>query len=160
MPVAMFVGRPKSKVEMQLQLELGLIYFGVKVLGERMPSDWQDELIKHQMIHPHNHYKLDGYALTTRQSDKKIVYGANPQSKEAREAHVSVMVEYALNNMHKIKFLRLLKEMVNFSVDDRTDYDACMAFGYSLLALGAHYETEKKKETEAQMIKTFKLKTA
>ena len=54
------------------------------------------------------------------------------------------MVEYALNNVHKIKFLRLLKDMVNFNINSRTDYDACMAWGYSLMGLKEHALPVKK----------------
>lgn len=160
MPIAMFLGRPQSKTTFQTQLELGLTYFGIKVLGERVPSDWQDNMIKSMMLLPHTSPKLDGYALTTNQSDKKIVYGVNPQSKDAREAHVSEMVEYSLNNMHKIRFLRLLKDMVHFDVNNRTEYDTCMAWGYSLLGLRANFNKVIPKANSNEMIRTFKLRTA
>ena len=40
--------------------------------------------------------------------------------------------------------MRLLKDMVNFNINARTDFDACMAWGYALMGLKEHALPIKK----------------
>jgi hypothetical protein len=135
MPVAMFIGRPKTKKEFHEQIFWGLEYYGVKMLAERSPTDWEDYAIEKFYASDLEAYKKVGYLCTTKRSDKKDTYGISPQDKEAREQHLTEMVEYSINNMGKIWFLRILKDMVGFNINDRTIFDACMAWGYSLMAV-------------------------
>jgi hypothetical protein len=137
-PVAMFLGKPDTKGEFHLQIQYGLEYYGVKMLAERSPTDWEDYFTSEniRLASPLDHVKKYGYLIETKRWDGSSVYGIpSQQSKNAIEQHLTVMKEYALNNMKKIKYLRLLRDMVHFDIDDRTKYDACMAFGYSLMAL-------------------------
>lgn len=135
--VAMFLGRPSRKLEFFMQLHYGLEYYGVKMLGERSPTDWIDYFTENDLASPEEEKKVYGYLTGTKRADDSFVYGIpNQQSKNTMEAHLTLMIEYALNNMHKIPFIRLLKEMIKFNIADRTDYDCCMAFGYALMALG------------------------
>lgn len=135
-PIAMFLGRPETKGAFHTQIQYGLEYYGIKMLAERSPTDWEDWFIDKGLASPLDHYKKWGYLITTKRADDSEVYGIpNQQNKNTIEQHLTVMVEYALNNMHKIPFLRLLRDMLKFNISDRTDYDACMAFGYALMAL-------------------------
>jgi hypothetical protein len=144
MPVAMFLGRPKTKEEFHNQIFYGIEYFGVKMLAERSPTDWEDYAIMKRYASPLDSSKKQGYLISTKRANNSEVYGIAPQDKEAREQHLTEMVEYSLNNIKKIKFLRLLKDMVNFNINARTDYDACMAWGYALMGLKEHALPVKK----------------
>lgn len=137
MPVLMFIGRPKTKPEFHNQVYWALEYYGIKMLAERSPTDWEDYAVNPQnkLASPIDYIKKHGYLVTTKRSNGTEVYGIAPQDKEAIEQHLTEMVEYAQNNMHKIKFVRLLKDMLKFNVKDRTVFDACMAWGYALMAL-------------------------
>lgn len=135
MPVAMFIGRPSTKIEFHKQVYWGLQYFGIKMLAERSPTDWEDYAVENKLASPIDFFKKHGYLVTTKRSNGTEVYGIAPQDKEAMEQHLTEMVEYALNNMHKIRFMRILKDMVKFNIKDRTVFDACMAWGYALMAL-------------------------
>lgn len=145
MPVAMFLGRPKTKKEFHDQVFWGLEYYGVKLLAERSPTDWEDYAIEERYASKLDATKKIGYLVTTKMSNNKEAYGIAPQDKEAREQHLTEMVEYAINNIHKIWFLRILKDMVGFNINDRTVYDACMAWGYSLMALRQSISLQKEK---------------
>jgi len=144
MPIAMFLGRPKTKEEFHNQIFYGLEYYGIKMLAERSPTDWEDYAIEKRYASPLEATKKHGYLISTKRSNNTEVYGIAPQDKEAREQHLTEMVEYSLNNMKKIRFLRLLKDMVNFNINSRTDYDACMAWGYALMGLKEHALPIKK----------------
>lgn len=150
-PCAMFLGRPDTKQDFFNQIYWGLEYFGIKMLGERAPTDWIDYAThpNNRLASPETYPKLQGYLIPTKRANNTEVYGCAPQDKEAREQHLTEMIEYALNNMHKIKFLRLLREMVNFNINDRTDYDAAMAWGYALMGLKSDF---RKKEVEPKVV--------
>lgn len=143
MPIAMFIGRPSIKEDFHDQIYWGLEYYGIKMLAERAPTDWEDYAIKNRYAAKLDAPKLYGYLITRRRYNNSEVYGIPPQDKEAREQHLTEMIEYAKFNMKKIKFLRLLKEMVNFDINERTDYDACMAWGYALMGLKEWQQIEK-----------------
>lgn len=143
MPVAMFIGRPPKKADFHEQIFWGLEYYGIRLLAERSPTDWEDYAVQKKLATDIELPKKYGYLITTKRSNGSEVYGVAPQDKEAREQHLTEMIEYAQNNMHKIKFLRLLKEMVKFDIDERTDYDACMAWGYALMGLKEWKSVEK-----------------
>lgn len=160
MPVAMFLGKPKTKTDFHNQLYYGLEYFGIRMLGERMPEDWVLDGIKRSMASPTDEEKKFGYLVTTKRADGSDVYGADPRSPQGRESHLTVMVEYALNNMHKIRFRRLLKDFLKFDIKDRTDYDGAMALGYALIALTEAYQPPAPKEKSVQMVRTYRLKVA
>lgn len=157
-PLAMFLGKPDTKGEFHLQISYGLEYYGVKMLAERSPTDWEDFFIEKLLASPLDHVKKHGYLIETKRWDGSSVYGIpNQQSKNAIEQHLTVMKEYALNNMKKIKYLRLLRDMIHFDIDDRTKYDACMAFGYALMALMETVKTTNVvKENKLQILPIFK----
>lgn len=159
LPVAMFLGRPSIKEDFHDQIYWGLEYFGIKMLAERAPTDWEDYGIRHHLLAPIDSVKLFGYVITTRRANNSEVYGIPPQGNEYKEQHLTEMIEYAKFNMKKIRFLRLLREMVKFDVDDRTDYDACMAFGYALMGLKEYKQIEKIATTPRTFLKIKKSKS-
>lgn len=159
MPVGMILGRLPTKEAFYTQCRLMLRYFGIKMLAERSPTDWEDYFIGKRLADPLSvKKKRKGFLVTTiRGMDKAEIYGAAAQDPNGREAHLTAMIEYALNNMKKIRFIRLLKDMLYFNIKDRMKYDACMAFGYALIAASVNVEPPKSKPREEQMIKTFRL---
>jgi hypothetical protein len=156
-PCAMFLGRPDTKQEFFNQVYWGLEYYGIRMLGERAPTDWIDYAMhpNNRLASPETAPKLYGYLIPTKRANNSEVYGNAPQDKEAREQHLTEMVEYSQNNMHKIKFLRLLKNMMGFNINDRTDYDACMAWGYALMGLKSDF---RKKIIEPKIINFMQVK--
>lgn len=156
-PCAMFLGRPDTKQEFFNQIYWGLEYYGIRLLGERAPTDWIDYAThpNNRLASPETAPKLHGYLIPTKRANNSEVYGCAPQDKEAREQHLTEMVEYALNNMHKIKFLRLLKDMLGFNINDRNDYDAAMGFGYALMGLKSDFN---KKKTEPKLVNFMQIK--
>jgi hypothetical protein len=137
-PTAMFLGHPDSKEDFHQQIALGLEYYGIKMLAERAETSWEDWFTSptRRLASPKDAPVKHGYLVTTKRWDGTEVYGKpSQQSKDTIEQHLSFMVEYALNNIHKIRFKRLLTDMRDFDPDQRTKYDACMAWGYALMAL-------------------------
>lgn len=150
MIVAFGIGRPKSTLEQHEQLFNALQFYGVKALIERSPIEWHGYAVANKLL---------GYCIKTNlKINGHEVYGISAQDGEAREQHLTEMIEYAENNICKIWFLRILKDMFNFNVKDRTLYDGCMAFGYALMAAKDRYRNIMPQRSEAQVIKFYDLK--
>lgn len=133
MIVAFGIGRPASVLEQHEQLFNAAQYYGVKMLIERSPIYWYDYAEKNKLL---------GYCIKTKlKINGQEVYGIAVQDGEAREQHLTEMIEYASMNMAKIWFMRILDDMMEFNVKDRTLYDGCMAFGYALMGLKERYLT-------------------
>lgn len=159
MPIAMFLGRPTTKEDFHDQIYWGLEYFGIKMLAERAPTDWEDYAIRHRLAADLESPKLYGYLVTAKRANGSETYGVHPSGKEYMEQHLTEMIEYAKFNMKKIRFLRLLKDMLKFDIKERTDYDACMGFGYALMGLREWKQIEKIEVTPKQFMKLKRSKT-
>lgn len=160
MPIAFFIGRPKTKIDFHNQIFLALEYYGIRMLAERAPTDWEDYATdeSRRLASPLDQKKKHGYLITTKRADDSEVYGIAPQDTQARETHLTEMIEYALNNMHKIKFIRILKDMLKFNIKERTDFDGAMAFGYALMGLKEKAKPIKSNNTSGmKFLKTFRL---
>lgn len=158
-PIAMFLGRPTTKEDFHDQIYWGLEYFGIKMLAERAPTDWEDYAIRHRLAADLESPKLYGYLVTTKRANGSETYGIHPSGKEFMEQHLTEMIEYAKFNMKKIRFLRLLKDMLKFDIKERTDYDACMGFGYALMGLREWQQVEKVEITPRQFMQLKRSKT-
>lgn len=143
-PIAMFLGRIPDTDEMYNQVYNGLIYYGVKMLAERAP-DYFDTYAKRN--------KLSNYLYGTKRSDGTEVKGIpSQQQANVKDAHARAMTMKALDCWYKIPFIRLIRDMKFFSTEERTDYDACMAWGYSLMALDQPFEKSKKEKPQLRFL--------
>lgn len=150
LPVCLGIGRPKSIRHMHEQMFWCAQYYGVKLLIERSPIAWYDYAETNKLL---------GYCIKTKlKVNGQEVYGISAQDGEAREQHLTEMIEYAQNNMESIWYLRILSDMLNFNVKDRTLYDACMAFGYALMACRDKYRQILPPENTAQIVKFYNLR--
>lgn len=125
-PVALFIGRMENIDEMYQQIYNGLIYYGVKMLGERAP----DYFVKYAKDHG-----LENYLYGTVRADGSEVKGiVAQQTLNVKDEHARVQVMKARDCWYKIPFIRLIRDMKQFSVKNRTDWDCCMSWGYALMA--------------------------
>lgn len=136
-PVAMFLGRMSDVNKFHETIFAGLIYYGVKVLGERAPVTW---------IQWAENNNLENYIYGTKRSDGSEVKGVVAQQSVAtKDEHAEVQVLASLHDVSKIPFIRIIRDRKFFSVNDRGDYDACMAMGYALMAEKIPVKQAKKK---------------
>lgn len=138
-PVLLIIGRMDKKSDMHKQAFLAAKWYGFMFLGERAPTDWVDWA-------KDNGY--ESFMVKTFRSDTSWVYGLAPQNKEGIEQHLTEMVESSENDVEKIWFRRLIQDRLNFDVNNRTDYDACIADGASLMAIPKTIKKEKPKQTQ------------
>lgn len=149
MVVAFGVGRPKSTREQHNQLFWAMQFYGIKVLIERSPIEWHDYAVENKVL---------GYCLKTKlKINGQEVYGISAQDAEARSQHLTEMQEYADSNIEKIWYLRILRDMFDFNVKERTKFDGAMSFGYALMACKEKYRNVIPPDTETQIIRMYNL---
>lgn len=145
MPVAMFLGRMRTKREYHAQIFNGIQYYGVKMVGELSPTDFVDYA---------NEEKLDEYLFTFDvKSNGEKVKGIYPQNKEQREEHLTEMIESSYSDHKKIWFKRLLRDRQHFDIDNRTLWDACIADGLALIGLKFAVKQVAKSLTGVQFLR-------
>ncbi len=150
MPIAVFIGRPSTKLQFHQQMFWGACWWGVKLLIERAPTDWYDYAEKQKIL---------GYCLkTTLKIHAKSVYGCAPQDHEGREQHLTEMVEWVDANIEKLWFLCIAEGLIPFSVKDRTDFDGPMGFGYALMAGKEKYRPIAPPNNQTQIIRIYNLR--
>lgn len=148
-PVAMLLGRLENVDEFYNQCYLGLRYYGVKMLAERAPDTFETFAQKNNLLK---------YLYGTVRSDGKKINGINAQqSKTTIENHAKSQVMSSLDDHYKIPYIRLVRDRKFFSVKDRTDYDACMADGYSLMALDFPIKEIKKANSNVKFLRKGKV---
>ena len=149
MPVAFFIGRPTTKAKFHEQVANALIYYGVRCLGERSPTDWCDWFEENG---------LENYLIETkRKSDGEKIYGLAPQDKQAREEHLALMVESSYSDHNKIWFRRILEDRLHFDIDDRTDYDGAMSSGMAIMALKESIPQTKERPKNIRYLRKGKI---
>jgi len=147
MPVALYIGRPDTKTAFHQQIFWGSEYYGIKMLIERAPTDWYDYALSNKLL---------GYCLQTNlKMNGKAVYGIAPQDQEAREQHLTEMVEWADNSIHKMWFLRIIEDFIPFNVKNRTEFDGGMCFGYALMACKEKYRNIVPESSGTPIIKMY-----
>jgi len=150
MPIALFIGRPATKRIFHNQIFWGAEYYGIKMLIERAPTDWYDYAEQNKLL---------GYCLKTNlKMNGKEVYGIAPQDGEAREQHLTEMVEWVDVSVDKLWYLRILEDLIPFNVKERTKYDGAMAFGYALMACKEKYRPIITEEASEKLYKFYNLK--
>lgn len=124
-PVAMFLGNPNTKKEFYDQIFWGLQYYGIKMLAERAPTDWEDYAMNN---------KLMSYLGMLNREDGKFVYGVPPMNKHFFEIMRKEIIEYCNQKISKIRFIALLYDLIAFFSDKQSN-GLCRAWGYSLMLM-------------------------
>lgn len=134
-PMAMALGRMDDVDKHNEQIFNGLQYYGVKMLAERAPINY---------ITYAKREKLTGYLYGTQRSDGTWIYGiVSQQTLAVKDEHAEVQVLSSLHDHDKIPFIGLIRNRKGFDVNDRGDWDICMADGYALMALRMPFKKAK-----------------
>lgn len=150
-PVAMFLGRMEDVTKSLEQMYNGLQYYGVKMLAERSPINWHTYAVDNKLL---------GYLYGTERANGSEVKGiVNQASDTVKQEHAECMVMASLHDIDKVPFIRLIRDRKEFSISNRTDYDAAMSDGFSLMAMKVPFKKAVQKVPEKPMIRQGKITT-
>lgn len=86
----------------------------------------------------------------------KVKYGTPSNDAFALQKQTNIADEYIKTRYHKIYFLKLVEQLIEFDPDDRTKFDDAIAFMMALIG-GTDGATKEKKETsKMKIIKVYK----
>jgi hypothetical protein len=157
MPIAVYLGRP-SKGTMFLEWALMAEYYGCKIGVEEINDEYYtwftDEGLDNFLIWTPLALQNKANKLTKRRP------GIPGGSVKAMEYHTNIMVEYMRLNWEKMWFAVLLLDMIDFDVNERTDFDLTMAFGYALITAKEMdvRPVRIEEESSIEVLKTYSIK--
>jgi hypothetical protein len=105
-------------------------FFGCEILSE----DQKIGLIKY--------FEYRGYEKFLVKMPNSAKYGISASTK----VHQQIAEEtesYIMDNLHKVKFPKLLNDWLHFDINKTTKFDAAMASGYTLIASSKSKFTQK-----------------
>lgn len=150
-PIAMFLGRMSDSRKFHEQLFNGLIFYGVKMLAERSPLNWLDYAEDNG---------LTGYLYGTKRSDGTEVKGIpNQQSENTKQDHAECQKFAAEHDIEYMPFITIIRQRKYFSINNRTEWDTCMADGYASMGLKVPFKKPVQKVPEKPMIRQGKITT-
>lgn len=121
--VCKYLARPEAASIYYEDMLKTAVYYGCQVLFESNKNNWKDYFIN-RGYEPFL-MKLPGY------SD----YGI-PGNKQTHQQLAEVTEEYILNKCDKVFFKDMLKDWLEFDINNTTKFDTAMAAGYALIADG------------------------
>lgn len=128
-----YYGRRKTPNQFYEDMLMACLYFGCQI----NPENTKSGII--------NFFDDKGYgAFIMKRPDSAIDPNARGRGADTDgtpsnttfviNAHLAAMIEYVDAYAHLIYYKELLEELLRFDVTNRTEFDRCMAFGYTLLA--------------------------
>lgn len=127
-----YSARPKIKEIFFDQVAMACEYFGCMVGFEEINDEFYEWFLRHG---------LENYLVWTPAFMGKATHrtarkpGIPGSGVKAIETHMRVMVEYAVENSHKMWFREQIQDWLEFDILDRTIYDDTMASGYTLITV-------------------------
>lgn len=158
MPLQFFFGRPKFKREFHKQMLLAAEYWGCELCYESDIDDYIEFLIAENKT---------GYMMKEPES---VIDPNRKKNKTAKKFGVksgdqfsyAMMIDasqaYVIQYGHKIFFDIILEQLETYDPDERTKFDAAVAFQLFCVAISTPVKTEEKKELRKKpVIKTYQL---
>lgn len=152
--VVRYAQRTRFKSDFHKNVMLMCQYYGCKANYESNVDDFYEKFIDFGF----KHYVMWRPACTIDPQRKniKVKYGTPSNDAFALQKQTNIADEYIKTRYHKIYFLKLVEQLIEFDPDDRTKFDDAIAFMMALIG-GTDGTTKEKKETsKMKIIKVYK----
>ena len=141
-PIVQYLSRPNVKVFYEDMLNL-CRFFGCQILIEKQKATGINDYFRERgfdrFIMDRPDFTKTKYSI---QTDKNVA-----ASKGTNHLLAELIAEYLHISCEQIKFIDLLTQLLRFNIENTRDFDAVMAFGYTLMATKQPYRphiTDKK----------------
>lgn len=159
----LYLSRPKTVTELHEDYLKAVIFYSCELNTETTPATVVDWFIEKEF----EYYLKETPEAVIPKSDRnknishtgKNKYGVSGQSKFAGNRMIELAQIYMDESTEKIFMIRLLDQARRFDPNNRTAYDAFMAFGYMLLSWGDKPKKKEKRDMP-KMVRTYKVDTA
>lgn len=153
MPICRYAQRTRMVEDFHKNVMMICQYYGCKVNYECDVPDFYETFLRHQF----KHYVMWTPKIAIDPSKKNHTLRPGTLSKDpfAFQKQFQVLVEYLLARWHKILFIELIDQLIDFDIDDRTKSDEVIAFCMALLG-GWQSGTSTVKDTRSTTFLKFK----
>lgn len=148
--VCRYVQRTRFKADFHRNIMLMAQYYGCKANYESNIDDYYETFLQEGF----KNYVMWRPKCTIDPTRKKhtVKYGTPSNDAYAFQKHTQIIDEYIKNHYHKIYFLDVIEQMVNYDIEDRTKFDEVIAFGMALIG-GFDTVSGTKEEKPRQFMK-------
>lgn len=157
MPLALLHWRPRIKNMLHEQVLLAARYYGGEICYESDIDDYITYIrplgyMGYVMEKPKN-------AIDPNQKRKNTVkeYGVKAANSFALSAAITASVEYVELYSHKLFFLEIVDDLINYDPEKRTDHDIAAAFQVGCLAIQTPVTKRQVQKAAVQYVRTFDL---
>ena len=156
MPVAWYYDRPALKPEMYEQMLLACIFYGTKAHFETDAGDDYYTYFKDKQLK--NYIRWTPTCAMDPLKPGKRLPGTSSKDPFALSKQLELGKEFVIHHCHKIFFIDLLKELLEYEHDERTKYDTVVSFLIMLIDMMGDTAPQKKEEKrEKPIINTYNL---
>jgi hypothetical protein len=156
MPIAMYHGRPRLKETFHMDMLMAAEFYGADLCYESDIDDYYEFLLRHNKV---------GYAKETpksvidpnRKPKKDKQYGVKSADGFAYTMQLDLCTSYIEYRSHKIYFIELIEDLLEFDVEERTLYDLSVAFQVGLAAIATPIKKKSQEIIKVPVIKTYNL---
>lgn len=154
--VVRYAQRTRYKAEFHRNVMLLCQYFGCKANYESNVDDYYEKFIEEGF----KHYIMwrPKCTIDPQRKNVKVKYGTPSNDGFALQKQTIIADEYIKSRYHKIYFIELVNQLIDFDPDDRTKFDDAIAFFMALIGgvEGSGKPTEQKKPMKMLQIKRTK----
>lgn len=156
LPIAQYVDRPKLKSMFHEEMLKGAVYWGYKACYE---NDIGDDFVDYFSNKGYRGYlmRTPESAIDKSKNRKVHKFGVTSGDMFAMARQLDTCISYIEGHCHKIVFIDLLEELLQYDHENRTIYDRSVAFMISLLS-GVSLESKKAERVNSSIpLRTYKL---
>jgi hypothetical protein len=156
LPIAWYIDRPPLKEQMYDQMLFAGIYYGTRVHFETDAGDDYYTYLKGKGYV--NYIRWTPTCAVDPLKTGKRVPGTSSKDPFALSKQLELGIAFVEHHCHKIHFLDLLKELLEYEHDDRRAYDVVVSFLIMLIdMMGDVRPLQKLEKREKPMINTYNL---
>lgn len=156
-PVCRYYARQPLKSLMNYDLMLMCEYYGCKINIENNYDDFVEDFESEGM----QFYLMERPKVTLSPvaRKQKKTFGTPSKDGFTNARHLRALVEYVVNHGHKIDFVELIDDMLEYDPMDRTPYDDTVSFGMALLGVLEYINNAKQVQptVTTKYLKTYRI---
>lgn len=150
--VCRYAQRTRLKADFHKMVMIICQYYGCKANYESDVDDYYETFMQEGF----KNYIMWRPKCTIDPTRKNVTikYGTPSKDAFALQKHYQIMVEYLLSRWHKIYFIELIQQLIDYDHSDRTKSDEVIAFGMALIG-GFEGGISKAKDTRQPVFIKF-----
>lgn len=156
MPVALFMGRPKTKAIFHNEALMAAHFFGCKVTYENANDDYFEWFINKGFKNYISKTPKSVIDPNRKRKEKVQTWGVSPKDAYSLNKQLELAQNWVDYHYHKMFFPMIFEDMLEYDHLNRTKYDISVGFMVALSAAAGDIRNVSKENTESrQYVQTY-----